>query len=288
MKNHSVSSMDTIRYSNYRGVDKLLALWQYKGIQANFKTCKSFKPKTSHHTTMLLTQLIDQQHNLYAGIQAQIEVLQEEQRRIQAFIQQLGSVDSQMVAALQLLEDAIASIRLVCPDQLLEYKQSVTDLFGDRLSLRGSQPETKTETETETEPETEPGSSTETVEVEVKVETQPETETKTETEPGSSSETIEVEVKVETQPETETEPEIITTMFYGWKGGSHDHIAWRVRDNVSVTVLLKQLRITPKQIKVNEADLFGDGEDSCEAIVTQLGFEKLIEHGDITIGVDEP
>ena len=239
MKNHSVYSMDTIRYSNYRGVDKLLALWQYKGIQANFKTCKSFKPKTPHHNPMLLTQLIDQQHNLYADIQAKIEVLQEEQRRIQAFIQQLGSVDSQMVAALQLLEEAIASIRLVCPDQLSEYKQSVGNLFANRLSLNPH--------------------------------SEPETETKT------------VEV------ETESSPEIITTMFYGWKGtSSHDHVSWRIRDNVMVTQVIKQLRITPKDITVDESNIFGDHEHCYNADITHKAFDKLIEYGDITVKVDKP
>ena len=258
MKNHSVYSMDTIRYSNYRGVDKLLALWQYKGIQANFKTCKSFKPKTPHHNPMLLTQLIDQQHNLYADIQAKIEVLQEEQRRIQAFIQQLGSVDSQMVAALQLLEEAIASIRLVCPDQLSEYKQSVGNLFANRLSLN---PHSEPETETKT--------------VEVETESSPE--------PESSPETETVEV------ETESSPEIITTMFYGWKGtSSHDHVSWRIRDNVMVTQVIKQLRITPKDITVDESNIFGDHEHCYNADITHKAFDKLIEYGDITVKVDKP
>ena len=57
---------------------------------------------------MLLNQVIASQQEIYAGIQNQIEQLQEKQRHIQAYLQQLGSVESQMVSAAQMVQEAIA------------------------------------------------------------------------------------------------------------------------------------------------------------------------------------
>ena len=57
---------------------------------------------------MFLNQVIASQQEIYAGIQNQIEQLQEKQRHIQAYLQQLGSVESQMVSAAQMVQEAIA------------------------------------------------------------------------------------------------------------------------------------------------------------------------------------
>ena len=79
---------------------------------------------------MLLNQIIQSQHALYAEIQAQIESLQEQQRQIQAHLQRLGSVESKMESAAQLVAEAIAEINAVCPDELINYQQTITSLFG--------------------------------------------------------------------------------------------------------------------------------------------------------------
>jgi hypothetical protein len=83
---------------------------------------------------MLLTQLIDQQQSTYAQIQVQIEALQEQQRQIQAYLQRLGSVESQMVSAAQVIQEAIASINEVCPDELASYKELISGLFNKPLA----------------------------------------------------------------------------------------------------------------------------------------------------------
>ena len=80
---------------------------------------------------MLLASLIQQQQDNYAQIQVQIELLQEKQREIQANLQKLGSVESKMVAAVQLVHDAIAAIKEICPSELDSYKQTVLVLFGE-------------------------------------------------------------------------------------------------------------------------------------------------------------
>lgn len=79
---------------------------------------------------MLLQQLISSQQQVYARVQDQIEQLQEQQRQIQAHLQQLGSVESQMVSAVQMLQEAIASINQHCPGELENYKNIVVGLFG--------------------------------------------------------------------------------------------------------------------------------------------------------------
>lgn len=80
---------------------------------------------------MLLNTLINQQQSLYTDIQVQIDSLQERQREIQAFLQKLGSVESQMLSAAQMVQEAIASIREVCPDELENYQATINGLFGD-------------------------------------------------------------------------------------------------------------------------------------------------------------
>jgi len=83
---------------------------------------------------MLLSTLIAAQQETYASIQAQIEALQEKQREIQSFLQQLGSVESKMVSAAQLIQEAIASINEVCPDELSNYQQLITGLFNTPIA----------------------------------------------------------------------------------------------------------------------------------------------------------
>lgn len=79
---------------------------------------------------MLLNQAIATQQNLYAEIQLQIEALQEKQREINAYLQRLGGVESQMESAAQLVQEAIASIHEVCPDELGAYRDLILGLFG--------------------------------------------------------------------------------------------------------------------------------------------------------------
>ncbi len=83
---------------------------------------------------MLLTQLIDQQQQSYSNIQIQIEALQEQQRQIQAHLQRLGSVESQMVSAVQVMSEAIASINEVCPGEMTSYKDLIYGLFNTPLA----------------------------------------------------------------------------------------------------------------------------------------------------------
>ncbi|NMG10821.1 hypothetical protein [Brasilonema sp. UFV-L1] len=79
---------------------------------------------------MLLSQAIETQTNIYNDIQAQINELQEQQRQIQVYLQRLGSVESKMESAAALLEEAIAEIGEVCPEELAGYKEVITSLFA--------------------------------------------------------------------------------------------------------------------------------------------------------------
>jgi len=123
---------------------------------------------------MLLNQVIASQQSAYADIQSQIELLQEKQRHIQAYLQQLGSVESQMVSAAQMVQEAIASIREICPDELVNYQSTINDLFGAvpiaKLEPSPS-PETETQPEPSPEPQTEPETDDQIVDVIVEVET---------------------------------------------------------------------------------------------------------------------
>jgi hypothetical protein len=125
---------------------------------------------------MLLNQVIASQQSAYADIQSQIELLQEKQRHIQAYLQQLGSVESQMVSAAQMAQEAIASIREICPDELVNYQNTINDLFGavPIAKLEPSpelSPETETQPEPSPEPQTEPETDDQIVDVIVEVET---------------------------------------------------------------------------------------------------------------------
>ena len=125
---------------------------------------------------MLLNQVIASQQEIYAGIQNQIEQLQEKQRHIQAYLQQLGSVESQMVSAAQMVQEAIASIREICPDELINYQNTINSLFGAvPIAKLEPSPEPSPETETQPEPSPEPQPEPETddqiVDVIVEVET---------------------------------------------------------------------------------------------------------------------
>lgn len=211
---------------------------------------------------MLLSKLISQYQETYADIQARIEDLQEQQRKIQAHLQQLGSVESQMVSAVQMLQEAIHSINEVCPDQLAEYQQTVVGLFSSPVAmLESSQPEPEPQSEPTPNPE-------------------PEQPSNIVQFPGNAT----VEVKAEPTPN------IITTTFYGHIGrGGHDHIVWRVSDNEKALQVFKRLNIKPSDISLTPAKncnagkgYFYDGENSYTAIVTSKAFMKLIKDGDMT------
>ncbi len=90
---------------------------------------------------MLLQALTAHQQELYASIQSQIEQLQEKQRQIQAFMQQLGSVESKMVSDAQMVQEAIASINEVCPDELNNYKELITGLFNSPIAQLPASPD---------------------------------------------------------------------------------------------------------------------------------------------------
>lgn len=121
---------------------------------------------------MLLANLIQNQQSIYTDIQIQIDSLQEKQREIQAFLQKLGSVESQMLSAAQMVQEAIASIREVCPDELANYQDTITSLFGDApvASLNSGFDVTPQATEPVTPVEPQPTPDTQTVDIEVKAE----------------------------------------------------------------------------------------------------------------------
>jgi hypothetical protein len=79
---------------------------------------------------MLLATLTANLQASYADIQVQIEQLQEQQRLIQAQLQRVGSVESKMESAAALVAEAISEIREVCPDEIDNYRLTITSLFG--------------------------------------------------------------------------------------------------------------------------------------------------------------
>jgi hypothetical protein len=81
---------------------------------------------------MLLNQAIAHQQELYAQVQAQIELLQEKQREIQANLQKLGSVESKMESAVHVLQEAVAEIIEHCPGEMQQYQELVNGLFGEK------------------------------------------------------------------------------------------------------------------------------------------------------------
>lgn len=78
---------------------------------------------------MLLAELTSSLQNHYAQIQEQIEALQEQQRLIQAQLQRVGSVESKMESAAVLIQEAIAEINEVCPEELENYQTTIDSLF---------------------------------------------------------------------------------------------------------------------------------------------------------------
>ncbi|NEP10639.1 MAG: hypothetical protein F6K14_10575 [Symploca sp. SIO2C1] len=80
---------------------------------------------------MLLVELTNRLQNQYNQVQIQIEELQEQQRFLQAQLQRVGSVESKMESAAALVQEAIAEIRDVCPEELLDYQATINGLFGD-------------------------------------------------------------------------------------------------------------------------------------------------------------
>ncbi|NEP10862.1 MAG: hypothetical protein F6K14_11740 [Symploca sp. SIO2C1] len=78
---------------------------------------------------MLLAELTTSLQNQYAQIQEQIEQLQEQQRLIQAQLQRVGSVESKMESAAVLMQEAIAEINEVCPEELDNYQATIDSLF---------------------------------------------------------------------------------------------------------------------------------------------------------------
>ena len=81
---------------------------------------------------MLLNQAIACQQELYAQVQAQIEILQEKQREIQANLQKLGSVESKMESAVHVLLEAVAEIIEHCTGEMQQYQELVNGVFGEK------------------------------------------------------------------------------------------------------------------------------------------------------------
>lgn len=83
---------------------------------------------------MLLAELTANLQNQYAQIQEQIEALQEQQRLIQAQLQRVGSVESKMESAAVLMQEAIAEINEVCPEELDNYQATISSLFTQSVA----------------------------------------------------------------------------------------------------------------------------------------------------------
>ncbi len=102
---------------------------------------------------MLLASLIANLQADYTAIQEQIDALQEQQRLIQAHLQNVGSVESKLESGLQVMMDAIASARKICPGELVNYKEIVIGLFnGEAVGLLPDMPEMTNEQPTDPEP----------------------------------------------------------------------------------------------------------------------------------------
>lgn len=209
---------------------------------------------------MLLTSLIGSFQNQYADIQAQIEELQEQQRKIQAYLQQLGSVESQMVSAVQMLQEAIASINEVCPDQLAEYQETVVGLFSVPVAaLEASQPEAQPEPE----PETTPSPS------------QPETQPDPNPEPEPErSNLVNFPGKIEVTTEAET---IKQDLFKFQISHYGDYITyWKQQNDDLVTQMFKDLKIRPRDKKPSEGyNSFGGDGVVLYAYLTSKAFGKI-------------
>lgn len=56
--------------------------------------------------------------------------MQEQQRQLQAQLQRIGSVESKMESAVKQLQEAIADIKEVCPEELDVFENTVSELFS--------------------------------------------------------------------------------------------------------------------------------------------------------------
>lgn len=79
---------------------------------------------------MLLATLTAKLQNEYQAIQVQIDALLEQQRIIQAQLQRVGSVESKMESAAQLVAEAIAQIKEVCQEEK-GLKKSLRSVAGE-------------------------------------------------------------------------------------------------------------------------------------------------------------
>ncbi|HEY9885516.1 MAG TPA: hypothetical protein V6C98_18070 [Thermosynechococcaceae cyanobacterium] len=84
---------------------------------------------------MLLSTLTASLQSDYANLQAQIEAMQEQQRQIVDKLQQVGAVSSKMQTAVLALQEAIASVNEVCPEELGNYKETITSLFQTPVAI---------------------------------------------------------------------------------------------------------------------------------------------------------
>lgn len=82
---------------------------------------------------MLLNDLQKALEIQYSELQEQINLLQEEQKRVQAKMQQVGSVESKIESALALLSEGLRDAREVCPDQIELVKKANLSLYDDRV-----------------------------------------------------------------------------------------------------------------------------------------------------------
>jgi hypothetical protein len=208
---------------------------------------------------MLLSNLIASHQATYADIQARIEELQEQQRKIQAYLQQLGSVESQMVSAVQMLQEAIHSINEVCPDQLAEYQQTVAGLFSSPVAmLESSQPEPQSPT-----PSPEPEQPSNVVQF-------------------PSNATVEVTVQTEAT-EPENEPTDQKDSLFKFKISHYgDYITYWTEDNDElVTTMFKDLKIRPRDKKPTDGynPFAGDGVVYV-AYLTSKAFAKIEDKAD--------
>lgn len=102
---------------------------------------------------MLLSTLTASLQSDYANLQSQIEAMQESQRQIVDKLQQVGAVESKMQTAVLALQEAIASINEVCPEELGAYQETINSLFQAPVAILGAavdEPETETTEETVT------------------------------------------------------------------------------------------------------------------------------------------
>ncbi|MBP0021951.1 MAG: hypothetical protein J7647_30890 [Cyanobacteria bacterium SBLK] len=99
--------------------------------------------------------------------QEQIDRLHKEQEQLQAYLQQLGSVESAMESAVKQVQTAIALGHKVCPDELADFHAKVNGLFDG--TPVAELPEAVDPVESEpVEPQTDPNDDGDAIAVEVK------------------------------------------------------------------------------------------------------------------------